>query len=157
MNDLYVKYTGQSLTDIEKAMDRDTFLEADEALKFGIVDKVFAHRPEGRGDRRGERLGRRPGLGLAAATLWRETVAFWQPCPFSLEQAGAIKVDAIDIDTFGATFPRRISCRCAGDYGREHDETERIRQQEHPLLQLLREVAARGAQADRGPDRVHLR
>ena len=45
MNDLYVKYTGQTLTDIEKAMDRDTFLEAEEALKFGIVDKVFAHRP----------------------------------------------------------------------------------------------------------------
>jgi ATP-dependent Clp protease protease subunit len=45
MNDLYVKYTGQSLTDIEKALDRDTFLEAEEALKFGIVDKVFAHRP----------------------------------------------------------------------------------------------------------------
>ncbi len=53
MNDLYVKYTGQSLTDIEKALDRDTFLEAEEALKFGIVDKVFAHRPkdeEGDGD-----------------------------------------------------------------------------------------------------------
>jgi ATP-dependent Clp protease protease subunit len=47
MNDLYVKYTGQSLEDIEKAMDRDTFLEADEALKFGLVDKVFAHRPKG--------------------------------------------------------------------------------------------------------------
>ncbi len=47
MNDLYVKYTGQTLTDIEKAMDRDTFLEADEALKFGVVDKVFAHRPKG--------------------------------------------------------------------------------------------------------------
>ena len=46
MNDLYVKYTGKSLTDIERAMDRDTFLEADEALKFGIVDKVFAHRPK---------------------------------------------------------------------------------------------------------------
>src|ERR687889_1446479 len=46
MNDLYVKYTGQSLTDIERALDRDTFLEAEEALKFGIVDKVFAHRPK---------------------------------------------------------------------------------------------------------------
>jgi len=45
MNDLYVQYTGRTLTEIEKAMDRDTFLEADEALKFGIVDKVFAHRP----------------------------------------------------------------------------------------------------------------
>ena len=46
MNDLYVKYTGQSLTEIEKALDRDTFLEADEALKFGIVDKVFESRPD---------------------------------------------------------------------------------------------------------------
>jgi len=46
MNDLYVKYTGQSLTDIEKALDRDTFLEADEALKFGLVDKVFETRPD---------------------------------------------------------------------------------------------------------------
>ena len=45
MNDLYATYTGQTLTEIEKAMDRDTFLEAEEALKFGIVDKVFAHRP----------------------------------------------------------------------------------------------------------------
>src|SRR6185503_4835349 len=46
MNDLYAKYTGRTLTDIEKALDRDTFLEADEAMKFGIVDKVFAHRPK---------------------------------------------------------------------------------------------------------------
>ncbi|VVS98277.1 ATP-dependent Clp protease proteolytic subunit [Erythrobacter sp. EC-HK427] len=46
MNDLYVQYTGQKLEDIEKAMDRDTFLEADEAKKFGLVDAVFAHRPK---------------------------------------------------------------------------------------------------------------
>ena len=46
MNDLYVKYTGRSLEEIEQAMDRDTFLEADEALKFGLVDKVFESRPD---------------------------------------------------------------------------------------------------------------
>jgi ATP-dependent Clp protease protease subunit len=46
MNDLYVKFTGRSLEEIEKAMDRDTFLEADEAMKFGLVDKVFETRPE---------------------------------------------------------------------------------------------------------------
>jgi len=47
MNDLYVKFTGRPLEDIEKAMDRDTFLEAEEALKFGLIDKVFARRPDG--------------------------------------------------------------------------------------------------------------
>ena len=44
---------------IEKALDRDTFLEADEALKFGIVDKVFETRPanEEVGDKSGSRGG----------------------------------------------------------------------------------------------------
>ena len=28
-------------------MDRDTFLEAEEAKAFGLVDKVFETRPEG--------------------------------------------------------------------------------------------------------------
>jgi ATP-dependent Clp protease protease subunit len=45
MNDLYAKYTGKSLKEIEKAMDRDTFLEADEAKAFGLVDEVFDKRP----------------------------------------------------------------------------------------------------------------
>jgi len=46
MNGLYVKYTGRELSEIEAAMDRDTFLEAEEAVKFGLVDKVFATRPD---------------------------------------------------------------------------------------------------------------
>jgi ATP-dependent Clp protease protease subunit len=49
MNSLYVKFTGKSLEEIEAAMDRDTFLEADEALKFGLIDKVFERRPEAEG------------------------------------------------------------------------------------------------------------
>ncbi len=46
MNGLYVKYTGQSLEKIEAAMDRDTFLEADEAKAFGLVDEVYEKRPQ---------------------------------------------------------------------------------------------------------------
>lgn len=45
MNNLYAQYTGQPLEKIEAAMDRDTFLEADEAKTFGIVDEVFDRRP----------------------------------------------------------------------------------------------------------------
>ena len=45
MNDLYVKYTGRTLEEIERALDRDTFLEADEAQAFGLVDKVIESRP----------------------------------------------------------------------------------------------------------------
>ncbi|MEO9469315.1 ATP-dependent Clp protease proteolytic subunit [Parasphingorhabdus sp.] len=46
MNELYAKYTGKPIGDIEKAMDRDTFLEADEAKAFGIVDEVYDKRPK---------------------------------------------------------------------------------------------------------------
>ena len=49
MNALYVKFTGKTLEEIEAAMDRDTFLEADEALKFGLIDKVVDRRPDGDG------------------------------------------------------------------------------------------------------------
>ncbi|MEO9600817.1 ATP-dependent Clp protease proteolytic subunit [Parasphingorhabdus sp.] len=45
MNDLYAKYTGKPVAEIEEAMDRDTFLEADEAKAFGIVDEVYDKRP----------------------------------------------------------------------------------------------------------------
>ena len=46
LNELYAKYTGQPIEEIEKAMDRDKFLEADEAKAFGIIDEVFDKRPE---------------------------------------------------------------------------------------------------------------
>ena len=46
MNSLYAKFTGKTVEEIELAMDRDNFLEADEALKFGLIDKVFATRPD---------------------------------------------------------------------------------------------------------------
>ena len=49
MNNLYAKFTGKSVEEIEAAMDRDNFLEADEALKFGLIDKVVDRRPEADG------------------------------------------------------------------------------------------------------------
>src|SRR6188474_2762111 len=45
LNNLYVQYTGRSLEEVERAMDRDTFLEAEEAKAFGLVDEVFDRRP----------------------------------------------------------------------------------------------------------------
>jgi ATP-dependent Clp protease protease subunit len=46
LNSLYAKYTNTSIEDIEKAMDRDKFMEADEAKDFGIIDEVFEKRPD---------------------------------------------------------------------------------------------------------------
>src|ERR1044071_6676188 len=46
MNDIYVKHTGQQLKKIEDALERDTFLTADMAKDFGIIDKVIDKRAE---------------------------------------------------------------------------------------------------------------
>jgi len=45
LNDIYVKHTGQPLNKIEDAVERDTFLTAEMAKDFGIVDKVIDKRP----------------------------------------------------------------------------------------------------------------
>jgi ATP-dependent Clp protease protease subunit len=38
--DIYVRATGKSASEIERAIDRDTWMTADEALKFGLLDKI---------------------------------------------------------------------------------------------------------------------
>jgi ATP-dependent Clp protease protease subunit len=42
LNRILAKNTGQKLEKIEKDVERDFFLTADEAKKYGIVDKVFS-------------------------------------------------------------------------------------------------------------------
>jgi ATP-dependent Clp protease protease subunit len=49
LNEVYVKHTGQSYETIERTLDRDHFMTAEEALKFGIVDAVLTKRPEAEG------------------------------------------------------------------------------------------------------------
>jgi len=40
LNAIYVKHTNQKIEAIEKAMERDTFMTAEEAVEFGLVDSV---------------------------------------------------------------------------------------------------------------------
>lgn len=46
LNNIYVKHTGQDYDTIEKKLDRDTFMTAEEAKDFGIVDTVYERRTE---------------------------------------------------------------------------------------------------------------
>jgi len=46
LNNIYVKHTGQKLDKIEAAMDRDNFMDANEAKKFGLIDEVYTSREE---------------------------------------------------------------------------------------------------------------
>jgi len=40
LNEIYAKHSGQPLTSIEDAMERDKFLTPEEAMKFGLIDNV---------------------------------------------------------------------------------------------------------------------
>lgn len=42
INKILAKNTGKALKDIEKDVDRDNFMLADEAKKYGIIDKVLS-------------------------------------------------------------------------------------------------------------------
>ena len=42
LNELYANHTGQTIEQIEKDMDRDRFMSAEEAKSYGIVDNVLA-------------------------------------------------------------------------------------------------------------------
>jgi len=45
LNEIYSMHTGQDVAVIEDAMERDKFLDAEEAKDFGLIDEVVAERP----------------------------------------------------------------------------------------------------------------
>ncbi|MFT4075650.1 MAG: ATP-dependent Clp protease proteolytic subunit [Asticcacaulis sp.] len=46
LNEIYVKHTGQTYDTIEKTLDRDRYMTADEAKEFGLIDHVYEKRAE---------------------------------------------------------------------------------------------------------------
>ena len=44
LNEIYSKHTGQSVEIIKDTLERDNFMDAEEAKKFGLVDKVVEKR-----------------------------------------------------------------------------------------------------------------
>jgi len=46
LNEIYVKHTGQSYDTIEKTLDRDRYMTAEEAKDFGLIDHVFEKRAD---------------------------------------------------------------------------------------------------------------
>jgi ATP-dependent Clp protease, protease subunit len=45
LNEIYVRHTGQPLDVIERKLERDSFMSAEEAKEFGLVDQVVESRP----------------------------------------------------------------------------------------------------------------
>jgi ATP-dependent Clp protease protease subunit len=44
LNEIYAKHTGQPIEVVERALDRDNFMSAEEAKAFGLVDHVYETR-----------------------------------------------------------------------------------------------------------------
>lgn len=50
LNEIYAEHTGQELSAIEDAMERDHFLSPEKAKDFGLIDEVVSKRPFDEGD-----------------------------------------------------------------------------------------------------------
>lgn len=46
LNQMYADHTGQPIEKINDAMERDKFMSPQEALEFGLIDKIIAHRSD---------------------------------------------------------------------------------------------------------------
>ncbi len=46
MNELMAKHTGRPVEQVERDVDRDRFMSAEEAKEYGIVDTIVQHRGE---------------------------------------------------------------------------------------------------------------
>jgi len=46
LNEVYVKHTGQPYEMVEKTLDRDYFMTAEQAKEFGLIDRVLSKRDE---------------------------------------------------------------------------------------------------------------
>lgn len=44
LNEIYVDHTGQDYDTIERTLDRDTFMTAEESVEFGLIDQVLDSR-----------------------------------------------------------------------------------------------------------------
>jgi ATP-dependent Clp protease protease subunit len=47
LNEIYARHTGQTVEAIEKMLDRDTYMTAEEAKSVGLLDQVMARHAEG--------------------------------------------------------------------------------------------------------------
>lgn len=46
LNKIYERHTGQDLKKVEQALDRDNFMNPEEARKWGLVDEIVQNRPK---------------------------------------------------------------------------------------------------------------
>jgi ATP-dependent Clp protease protease subunit len=44
LNKILAENTGKSIEQIEKDTDRDNFMTAEQALEYGLIDKIYTHR-----------------------------------------------------------------------------------------------------------------
>jgi ATP-dependent Clp protease protease subunit len=50
LNEIYVHHTGRTYEEVEKTLDRDHFMSAEDAKAWGVVDHVYDRREQAEGD-----------------------------------------------------------------------------------------------------------
>jgi ATP-dependent Clp protease protease subunit len=50
LNEIYVKHTGQDIETVERALDRDNFMDPEEAKAWGLIDDILTTRDPATGE-----------------------------------------------------------------------------------------------------------
>lgn len=50
LNEIYVRHTGQKMKDVVAGLERDNFMNPDEAKEWGLIDEIVENRPKADGD-----------------------------------------------------------------------------------------------------------
>jgi ATP-dependent Clp protease protease subunit len=51
LNEIYVKHTGQDIETVERALDRDNFMDPEEAKEWGLIDDILTSRDPATGEK----------------------------------------------------------------------------------------------------------
>jgi ATP-dependent Clp protease protease subunit len=51
LNEIYVKHTGQDMETVERALDRDNFMDPEEAKAWGLIDDILTSRDPATGEK----------------------------------------------------------------------------------------------------------
>jgi len=46
LNEIYVKHTGRKYEEVVDALERDNFMTVEQAVEFGLIDKILTKRPD---------------------------------------------------------------------------------------------------------------
>ena len=96
LNEVYVHHTGQPYETIERTLDRDYFMTAEQAKEFGLIDRVMTKREDAEAAvMRGSKQPHCSRVETFSAGRFHWPVTAWRRWPAVIWPCGGVQVDLV--------------------------------------------------------------